>query len=273
MDALGDTAVLPKIVTIVLALGIASAGFGLLLVPAMAWTRIVAFYKPRKTFEAHESRASWSNIKTYLFKDKIKPCLRWFVADIAATMLSKLTSYILALTLAPILPDGRFVVYEGPTSTLLANAPGALTFFVNAAAPTALLLPFEVATNRASLLPGKESIWNLFSQSERKNPKQLYAHLLPFVLQSSAISAITALISSACLALFSPDSFVGLSIKFAGMVISLTQSLVTARLCAQYTGKDEQMKSGGCKASTCSCSNTPQSSLFVDSLTLGGCNA
>ncbi|TIA81576.1 hypothetical protein E3P99_04148, partial [Wallemia hederae] len=244
MDALGDAAALYKILTIVLALGISVAGFGLFLVPAIAWTRIEAFYKPHKTFEARESRASWSNIKTYLFKDKFKPCLRWFVADIAAIMLFKLTSYILALTLAPVLPDGRLAVYEGPTSALLANAPGPFALsFVARIALRALLLPFEVATIRAALLPGKESIWNLFSQSERRHPKQLYAHLLPFVLQKSAISTTVSLISSAGLELFTPDSFVGLSIKFAGMVFSRTHSLITARLYAQYTGKNEQMKS------------------------------
>ncbi|TIA86365.1 hypothetical protein E3P99_03686 [Wallemia hederae] len=244
IDSLKDAAVPYKIVTIVLGLGIAGAGFGLLLVPAMAWTRIEAFYKPRKTFEAHESRASWSNIKMYLFKDKFKPCLRWFVVHFAELMISKWTDYILALTLAPILPDGRLDVYTGPTSTLLANAPGSFALsFIDSVAYNALLLPFKVATIRAALLPGKESIWNLFSQSERKHPKQLYTHLLPFVLQKSAITTTTSLISSACLALLSPHSFVGLSIKFAEMVISLTRLVVTTRLYAQYTGKDEQMKS------------------------------
>ncbi|TIA89319.1 hypothetical protein E3P99_02105 [Wallemia hederae] len=225
-------------------LGLGVAGLGLSMLPNIACTRVETFYKPHSSPEAGESRASWPNIKTYLAKDLFKPIVRLAVARIASERLFALADYGLALSLAPILPYGRLNVSIGPTSILLAYAPGAFALsFVATVALDALFLPFKVAMTRAALLPGKESTWNLFSQSERKDPTQLYAHLLPSLLQTSAISTGTSLVSSALLALLPPDSFVGLPIRFASIVVNLTQSLVMARICAQYTGKDEQMES------------------------------
>lgn len=227
-------------------LGLGVAGLGLSMLPNIACTRVEAFYKPTTSPDAHQSRASWPNIKTYLSKDVFKPILRLAVARIASERLFALADYGLALALSPVLPYGRLNVSIGPTSILLAYAPGAFGLsFIATLGLDALFLPFKVAMTRAALLPGDTPTWDLFSKSERSDPTQLYAHLLPSLLQTSAISTGTSLLTSGLLALLPPDSFVGLPIRFASIVVNLTQSLVMARLCAQYTGKDEQMDSGG----------------------------
>ncbi|TIB12122.1 hypothetical protein E3P92_02669 [Wallemia ichthyophaga] len=227
-------------------LGLGVAGLGISMLPNIACTRVEAMYKPvsQPATQPAKSRASWDNIKLYLSKDIFKPILRLAVSRIASERLFALADYGLALALSPILPYGRLNVSIGPTSILLAYAPGA--FAVSFAATLALdtiFLPFKVAMTRAALLPSSSSSWDLFSASERRDPTQLYAHLLPSLFQTSAISTGTSLLSSAILALLPPDSFLGLPVRFAGIVVNLTQSLVMARLCAQYTGEDEQMDS------------------------------
>ncbi|EIM22585.1 hypothetical protein WALSEDRAFT_59843 [Wallemia mellicola CBS 633.66] len=93
---------------------------------------------------------------------------------------------------------------------------------------------------RAALLPSSRPTIELFSKTERNDPTALYAHLLPSLLQTSLISTGVSLVSSGFLALLPPDSYFGLPVRFASIVVNLTQSLVMARLCAQYVGKDEE---------------------------------
>ncbi|TIB69972.1 hypothetical protein E3Q22_02586 [Wallemia mellicola] len=224
-------------------LGLGVAGLGLSMLPNIACTRVESFYKPIEQ-SSTESRASWPNIKTYVTKDILKPIVRLAVARIASERLFALADYGLALLLQPILPYGRLNVSIGPTSILLAYAPGAFALsFVATLGLDALFLPFKVAMTRAALLPSSRPTIELFSKTERNDPTALYAHLLPSLLQTSLISTGVSLVSSGFLALLPPDSYFGLPVRFASIVVNLTQSLVMARLCAQYVGKDEEIHS------------------------------
>ena len=230
-------------------LGLGVAGLGLSMLPTIACTRVESLYKPIKDNQEKEveveSRGSWNNIKRYLTKDVIKPIVRLAVIRIASERLFSLADFGLANLLSPILPYGRLNVSIGPTSILLAYAPGAFALsFLATLGLDALFLPFKVAMTRSALLPSSRPSIDLFSRSERKDPTSIYAHLLPSLFQTSLVSTGSSLVSSALLALLPPDSFVSLPVRFANLCVNLTQSLVMSRLCAQYVDETEQIDSG-----------------------------